>query len=162
MKKLFCAIFIIILGLAVSACDGTDSVGGSASEKGGIENNKNEIRQDKISGKIAIFNNDSFTNAENRYTTDKHIYYIGNGVQRYDKVTGTSTSMTDKHARVVGVTKETIYYIETSSQYLMLYRVSDDLAEAEYLYKFSSGEKFLRWKIYILCNIRWFGCTKYK
>ena len=142
MKKLCCAVFVIILCLAISACGDMDFVGEPICEKRSVENSKNEMKQGKTGGKLDVLNHDSFANAENLYTTDKYICYIGNGVQRYDKVTGASTSITDAHAKAVGVTKEAAYYIETSSQYPMLYRISDALTEAEYLYRLSGGKDF--------------------
>lgn len=142
MRKIISAMLTIVLILSLTSCMNDAPIKMQSDTNNNPINENGDVKKGKVSGKIKVINNDNFANASHLYTTDKYIYYIENGVHRYNKTTGTSTIISDKNSAVVGVTEDTVYYIETSKQFPNLYKISDDIKESEYLYQLSSGKSF--------------------
>jgi len=168
MKKPILAILLLAISFTCTSCGNNNtsektSTNNSNSTKNSVETSKKTSENKSKSKNNYVINDQKFANSKGLYETEKYIYYVSSfNVTRYDKITYSSSRITDDSATIVGVTKDGIYYTETSTTSPELYLIKDDSSQPEYLYSLSNDSKFFIDDDYIYSVSRNGSITKSK
>ena len=110
---------------------------------------RQESKESKKTSKISCIYDERSANADGIYVTQNNIYVDTWGIKQYNKITYSSSEVTDQSAKIVGITEDTIYYILHGTTAPGLYKLKDGEQNAEYLYDLSNDIEFFIYDKYI-------------